>query len=176
MMEIFLLIVLAVAASSIGVINGLKRAEVKIEEALSGIDVALVKRYDVLSGSLDALRGMMKYEKELIIETIRLRNGNMQERCETAEILNRAQSQILAVAERYPQLKSNENIKELQRQIQDCEEHLQAARRAYNANVSALNQKLVSFPTSVFAKMMGMCARDFFEAESYKKENVRIDL
>ncbi len=175
-MEILILIVVILVICLIQMMNGLKRSEVKIDEALSGIDVALVKRYDVLTNSLDALKGMMKFEKELVIETIRLRKGNMQERNETVKGLDQVQNQILAVAESYPQLKSSDNFRELQKQIQDCEEHLQAARRAYNANVSMFNQKLVSFPTSFLAGMLGMCSKEFFEAEAYKKENVKIDL
>lgn len=175
-MELIILVVCVLAVCLIAMVNGLKRSEVKIDEALSGIDVALIKRYDVLSSSLDALKGMMKFEKELIIETIRLRKGDMQQRNETASELSQAQNQILAVAESYPQIKSSENFKELQKQIQDCEEHLQAARRVYNANVSSFNQKIVSFPTSFLAGMLGMCSKEFFEAEAYKKENVKIDL
>ena len=175
-MIIVLAILVIVVIAVIQMANGLKSAEVKIDEALSGIDVALVKRYDVLTSSLDALKGLMKFEKELTIETIELRKGTMRERSETLAKMDQTQSQIFAVGENYPQIKSSESFKELQRQIQDCEEHLQAARRAYNANVSLFNQKIVSFPSSLIANMMNMCSKEFFEAESHKKENVKIDL
>ena len=82
-MIIVLAILVIVVIAVIQMANGLKRAEVKIDEALSGIDVALVKRYDVLTSSLDALKGLMKFEKELTIETIELRKGTMRERSET---------------------------------------------------------------------------------------------
>lgn len=77
---------------------------------------------------------------------------------------------INIVAERYPELKSSENYKTLQQSIADVEEHLQAARRFYNSNVSLYNQLLVSFPTSSVASMKGMTKKDFFEADESKKK------
>ncbi len=170
------LVLVLLAVIFIVMMNGLKQAEVKIEEALSGIDVALVKRYDVLSNSIDAVKGAMKFEKEVMIETISLRKETMQQRLQSSSAMDQVQSQIFAVGENYPQLKSSENFRELQRQILDCEEHLQAARRVYNANVSSFNQKVVSFPTSLIASILGMCRKDFFEAEDTKRESVSIDL
>ena len=83
---------------------------------------------------------------------------------------------INVVAESYPELKSSENYKTLQQSIADVEEHLQAARRLYNSNVSSFNQLLVTFPTSSIAKSKGMTKKDFFEADEVKKEDVKIDL
>ena len=73
-------------------------------------------------------------------------------------------------------IKSSENYKTLQQSIADVEEHLQAARRLYNSNVSFFNQLLVSFPTSSIAKSKGMTKKDLFEADEVKKEDVKIDL
>lgn len=173
---IILAAVVLVIICYIGMVNSLKQAEVKIDEALSGIDVALTKRYDVLTNSIDVLKGAMKFEREMMIDTIKLRKETMQQRNDSLSAMDKVQSQIFAVGENYPQLKSSENFRQLQKQIQDCEEHLQAARRVYNANVSSFNQKVVSFPTSVIASSLGMCRKEFFEAQQQKKENVRIDL
>ena len=85
-------------------------------------------------------------------------------------------SKINIVAENYPELKSSENYKTLQQSIVEVEEHLQAARRLYNSNVSIYNQMIVSFPISIIAKSKGMVKKDFFEADETKKEDVKIKL
>ena len=73
-------------------------------------------------------------------------------------------------------MRSSENYKQLQEAIVDIEEHLQAARRMYNSNVSILNQDIVTFPNNIVAGMKGITKREFFEAEDIKKEDVKIDL
>ena len=85
-------------------------------------------------------------------------------------------TKISALAENYPDLKASENYKELQLAIADVEEHLQAARRLYNSNVSIYNQKIVTFPSSVIANSKGMTRKEFFNAEDKKREDVKIDL
>ncbi len=85
-------------------------------------------------------------------------------------------SKLYAVAEQYPDLKASKNYKTLQLAIADTEEHLQAARRLYNANVSSYNQKLVTFPSSIVANSKGFTKKEFFEIEDSKKEDVKIDL
>lgn len=153
--------------------NALRRAEVKIDESLSDVDVALIKRHDVLTKMLDISKGYAKYERETMLETIKLRTGmSMEERKAVTGKLAEANSFINAVAENYPQLKSSENFRQLQLSVLDTEEHLQAARRLYNSNVSYLNQKIVSFPDSLVAGMMNIQARDFFEATEDKKQDV----
>jgi LemA protein len=82
---------------------------------------------------------------------------------------------INALAESYPDLKANENFKTLQLTIADVEEHLQAARRLYNSNVSIYNQKVEMFPSSIIAKNRNLVKKDFFEAEEAQKEDVKIN-
>ena len=156
--------------------NSLRRAEVKIDEALSSIDVALLKRYDTLTKLLDICKGYMKYEKETILETIKLRSSmSMKDRNTVTNDLDQASNFINVVAENYPELRSSENFKQLQISIMDVEEHLQAARRLYNSNVSYLNQKIVSFPSSIIARSLGIVAQEFFETEDNKKQDVTIE-
>ena len=157
--------------------NGLKRAQVKISEALSDIDVALMKRHDVLVKMLDITKAYTKYEKETILETIRLRSGmSMSERAKAVNEMDQANHFINAVAENYPELRSSENYKQLQLSIMDVEEHLQAARRLYNGNISYLNQKIVSFPSSIVAKQLNISQKDFLESDEDKRQDVKIDL
>lgn len=157
--------------------NKLNRAVVKIDESLSGIDVALTKRYDVLTKMMDVVKAYAKHEKETLFEVINLRKDmSIQEKNEANKAMDENMKKINIVAENYPELKSSENYKTLQQSIADVEEHLQAARRLYNSNVSLFNQLLVTFPTSSIAKNKGMTKKDFFEADETKKEDVKIDL
>jgi LemA protein len=161
----------------ISVSNKLNRAVVKIDESLSGIDVALTKRYDVLTKMIDVVKAYTKHEKETLFEVINLRKDmSIQERNEANHAMDENFKKINVVAESYPELKSSENYKTLQQSIADVEEHLQAARRLYNSNVSLFNQLLVTFPTSSIAKSKGMTKKDFFEADEAKKEDVKINL
>lgn len=161
----------------ISVSNKLNRAVVKIDESLSGIDVALTKRYDVLTKMIDVVKAYAKHEKETLFEVINLRKDmSIQEKNDANKAMDENFKKINIVAENYPELKSSENYKTLQQSIADVEEHLQASRRLYNSNVSLFNQMLVTFPTSSIAKSKGLTKKDFFEADETKKEDVKIDL
>ena len=166
-------IILIVLIAYISISNNLNRSVVKIEEAESGIDVALTKRFDVLTKMLDVTKAYAAHERETIKETINLRSGmSMAERSEANGRMNEAFGTIIVVAEAYPELKSSENLRQLQVAVADTEEHLQAARRVYNSNVSAYNQAIVSFPGSVVANIKHMGPKEFFEAESAKRKDV----
>ncbi|MBO4696527.1 MAG: LemA family protein [Lachnospiraceae bacterium] len=163
----------------ISTVNGLRQTKVKIEEASSGIDVALTKRYDVLTKMVDVAKSYATFEKQTILEAIKLRKGmTISEKNEAAAKMGDVQRELNFLAENYPQLHANENFRQLQIAVMDVEEHLQGARRAYNANVSVLNQKIVSFPTSIVAGIMGITKEAFFEAEAAKRNdvNVKIDI
>lgn len=157
--------------------NKLNRAIVKIDEASSGIDVALTKRYDVLTKMMDVVRSYAKHEKETLFEVIRLRKDmTMTEKSEANSKMNDTLSKIQVIAESYPELKSSSNYKTLQDSILDVEEHLQASRRLYNSNVSLYNQMLVTFPSSAIANNKRLVKKDFFEVEEEKKGDVKINL
>lgn len=179
-MEIFLIIVaitLIVVIWYISTLNKLNRMIVKVDESLSGIDVALTKRYDVLTKMIDVVKGYAKHEKDTLFEVIKLRsNMTLKEKSKANQVMDENLKKINIVAESYPELKSSENYKALQLSISDVEEHLQAARRLYNSNVSLYNQLLVTFPSSLVANNKGMTKRDFFEADEIKREDVKIDL
>ena len=160
----------------IGTSNKLNRAVVKIEEADSGIDVALTKRYDALTKMLEITKGYAKHEKETLGEVINLRKGmSIAEKQDANNKMTETFGKINVLAEAYPELKSSENFKTLQLSVADVEEHLQAARRLYNANISSYNQEIVSFPTSIVAGMKGFVKKEFFEADAAKKEDVKME-
>ncbi len=159
----------------VSTMNGLRTAQVKIQEAESGIDVALAKRCDSLTKQLDVCKGFMKHETATFEKVIAMRSGmTMGEKAALAEEAEKLAATIRFTAEAYPELKSSENFRTLQVAVADAEEHLQGARRAYNANVSAYNQKLVTFPTSMVASMIGCKPASFFEATATQKQDVKI--
>lgn len=163
----------------IGVMNQLRQLEVKVEEAESGIDVALTKRFDALTKMLETTKGYAKHETETLEKVIKWRKGvpgnaSLGEKQEFANQLTEVANGINVVVEQYPDLKANTMFTNLQNAIMDTEEHLQAARRLFNSNVRAINHVVVTFPQSFVAKKIGMSKKEFFEAEEAKKQDVKM--
>ncbi len=153
--------------------NRFRRLIVKIHESDSGIDVALTKRFDMLTKLLGICKRYAAHETETFAKIIELRRGmSMAERQAADERMAEVTGQMNVLAEAYPELRSSENFQELQRGARDAEEQLQAARRIYNANVSAFNQLLVSFPSNLVGRMQKQIPQEFFEADSRKRDDV----
>ena len=168
-----ILIIIAILIWVVSTINGFKRREIKIAECLSGIEVALTKRYDMLTKLLDTAKGYMSHEEELFTKVISLRRGMSAEELQDADKqIGQMSAEFFAVAEGYPELKSAEIFSDLQAGIRDAEEHLQAARRLYNASVTDYNTSIAMFPASILAG--GRQAKEFFAAEESKREDVKI--
>lgn len=172
-MVVILIVLALIVVWCIRTVNGFKRKEIRVEEGRSGVEVALTKRYDMLSKMLDTAKGYMAHETELFEKVIALRRGM------SIEELNSAQQQIdslsgrlFAVAEGYPELRSSEVFAELQRGIRDAEEHLQAARRLYNTSVTAYNTAIAMFPAKLLSG--GRQPKEFFAAEEHKREDVKM--
>ena len=171
---IFLLVIVVWYVS---IFNGLKKYSIKINEALSGIDVALTKRYDVLTKMIDVVKGYAKHEKEILFEVVKLRgNMTLDEMRDANEKMNENTKKVNVIVENYPDIKANDNFLILQKSIVDVEEHLQAARRIYNYSVSQYNQLVESFPSLIVAKIYGHKIKDFFEADAQAKSFVDINL
>ncbi len=168
-------VVVVIVVWYIATMNGIRAAGLKVDEADSGIDVALTKRYDVLTKQLAVVKEYASHESKVLFETIHLRSGmSVSEKSEMAGKMNEVANQFRLTAEAYPELKSSNNYMVLQNSITDVEEHLQAARRLYNANATAYNTKLVMFPSSIVAGMIGAKRRDLFEAEEEKRKDVEM--
>ncbi|MFV0351612.1 MAG: LemA family protein [Oscillospiraceae bacterium] len=170
---LFLLLLLFIWA--VGTYNALKRCQIKVQEANSGIDVALTKRYDMLTKLFDVAKGYLSQEQKTLLEAIRLRsNMPIEEKQQATQQMDLATREIKLVAEAYPALSSQKVFSDLQHGIMDAEEHLQAARRLYNANVSILNQKVISIPTNIIAGMANVTAAPMFIADAHKHEDVNL--
>ncbi len=170
-------VVLIVVFWYIGVMNKLRQLELKVNEAESGIDVALTKRYDMLTKMLETTKGYAKHEAETLEKVVKWRSGipesaTLKDKEEFLSQLNEVASGINVVVEKYPDLKANTVFLELQSAVENTEEHLQAARRLYNANVTSINHIIVTFPQSIVAKAINMEKKAYFEAEEKKRQDV----
>lgn len=157
--------------------NKIKKANIKVDEALSGIDIALTKRYDVITQMVEVVKGYAKHEKETLTKLIEIRKGMpIKEKNEANKLMDDNLHKINLLVEAYPELKASDNFQTLQKAIVDVEEHLQAARRCYNSNVTNFNQLIATFPTSIIAGNMKMIKKDFFESTNDKNHNVNVKL
>ena len=167
------LIILALSAFwCIRTVNDFKKKEIRVQEALSGIEVALTKRYDKLVKMLDIAKGYMTHESELFTKVIELRHGmSIAEMNDAQRQMDTLSVRFFAVAENYPELRSSSVLAELQRSIRDAEEHLQAARRLYNTSVTSYNTAIAMFPAKILAGSRQ--PKEFFAAEEDKREDVK---
>jgi LemA protein len=168
---VIVLIVLAVLALiAVFIYNGLVRAKVRTDEAWSDITVQLKRRYDLIPNLVNTVQGYAKHEKTVFEDVTEARANalNAQTVAEAAKADNQFQTalkSLFAVAEAYPDLKANQGFQQLQAELVDTEDKIQAARRFYNGAARDLNVKIQTFPTNIFAGMMGFKKRDFFDVD-----------
>ena len=173
MFGIIIVILLLIAFWCISTVNGFRKKEIRVQEGLSGVEVALTKRYDMLTKMLDTVKGYMAHENQLFTKIAALRQGmSIGDLNAVKQQLDTLSGKIFAVAEDYPELRSSEAFVELQRGIRDAEEHLQAARRLYNTNVFAYNTAIAMFPARLLAG--GRQPKEFFAADEAKREDVKM--
>ena len=177
LINIILIIVVIISGWFLVEYNLFIRKSNRIKESEAQIDVLLNQRFDLIPNIIECVKGYTKHEKETLFKIIKMReNLSLPEKSSLNKAMDENMQKVNIVVEKYPDLKANENFKELQKAIVDVEEHLQASRRCYNANVSIYNQLIVSFPINLVAKNKKMTKKDFFEIEESKKENVKIEL
>lgn len=177
--------ILAVAALFlVALYNNLIKLRVRTDEAWADIDVQLKRRYDLIPNLVETVKGYASHEKETLAAVLEARakatsmnidvaNVTPEQMAQFSEMqsgLSGALGKLMAVAEAYPDLKANENFLELQKEITDTENKIQAARRFYNTNVRDMNIAVQSFPANIFAGMFGFSSREFFELEAESKE------
>lgn len=168
-----LIILALIAFWCIRTVNDFKKKEIRVQEGISGIEVALTKRYDKLVKMLDTAKGYMAHESELFTKVIELRRGmSVAEMNDAQQQIDALSGRFFAVAENYPALRSSEVFAELQRGIRDAEEHLQAARRLYNSSVTAYNTAIAMFPAKLLAGSRQ--PKEFFAADASKREDVKM--
>jgi len=151
--------------------NGFVRLRQRVREAWSDIDVQLKRRYDLIPNLVETVKGYAKHESAVFENVTKARaaalsgGGTAHERAEKENMLTGALKSIFAVAEAYPDLKANTNFIELQRELSDTENKIQASRRFYNTNVMELNTSVESFPGNIIAGTFGFKKEEFFDLD-----------
>ncbi len=160
--------------------NRLVVLRMRAKEALSDIDVQLKRRFDLIPNLIETVKGYLAHEREVLEKLTEARSrvasssGNAMERSGAENALSNTLKTLFAVAENYPDLKANANFLDLQRELADTENKIQASRRFFNTTVMELNAKIETFPTNIFAGTLGFKKMDFFIADSSEKENIKV--
>ena len=164
----------------IAIYNGFVRLVNRVKEAWADIDVQLKRRYDLIPNLVETVKGYATHEREAFEKVTKARAmamgaQNIDEKWKAENMLTGALKSIFAVAEAYPQLRAVESFVNLQNELADTENKIQAARRFYNTNVRDLNIKTDSFPSNIIAKIFNFQKAEFFELEeSEAKEPVKV--
>lgn len=167
---IILSIIAVVIVWMIIMYNGLVSRVNRAKEAWADIDVQLKRRYNLIPNLVESVKGYAAHEKKVFEDVTKARGAamgasGMQGKAQAENMLSSTLKSLFAVAEAYPNLKANENFLQLQRELTDTEDKIQAARRFYNANVRDLNIAVQQFPTNMMARMFNISSQDLFELD-----------
>lgn len=176
---IIALIVIAIAWG-VSAYNGFIKMKETCDEALSTIDVSLKKRFDLIPNLVETVKGYAKHESQTLESVIAARNqglnaSNADEKILADKNLSQAIKNVNIVAERYPELKANQNFADLSNQLKNIENELANARRYYNGTIKAYNTKLKVFPSNIIANFMKLEQLKYFElADQEERKNVKV--
>lgn len=152
--------------------NGLVKLKIRVDEAWSDITVQLKRRADLIPNLVESVKGYAAHESKVFDDVTNARSAVMSATQEGPAATAKAENQfegalksLFAVAEAYPQLRASENFQQLQNELVDTEDKIQASRRFYNGGVRDLNTKIKMFPANLVAGMLGFAEREFFEVE-----------
>lgn len=176
--QIFLIIIALIIFWLILSYNRLITLRNRIQEAWADIDVQLKRRYDLIPNLVETVKGYATHEREVFENVTKARtaainaeqSGDLKQITQAENFLAGALKTLFAVAENYPLLRASENFLELQRELRDTEDKIQAARRFYNTNVRDLNITIESFPTNLVAEIFNFRKAEFFEIEEAATE------
>lgn len=183
LLYIILIIVVVIALWVALTYNRLVVLRNRAKEAWSDIDVQLRRRYDLIPNLVETVKGYAAHEKSVFENVTKARanaisaqqSGDPQKVAEAENFLSGTLKTLFAVVENYPDLKASANFMELQRELRDTEDKIQAARRFYNTNVRDLNIKIESFPVNIVANALRFTKMNFFEIEeAAAKEPVKV--
>jgi LemA protein len=161
------LMIVAVIASY----NRLVRLRQNVRESWSAIETELRRRYDLIPNLVETVKGYASHERGTLEAVVQARNaavannGDPGSQAQTENALSGALRQVFALSEAYPELRANENFRELQQQLEETEHRISQARRFYNANVREINTAVESFPSSLIADNFGFKPEPYFEVE-----------
>jgi LemA protein len=175
---ILLGVVVILAVYLIATYNGLVKLNVRVDEAWSDITVQLKRRYDLIPNLVSTVQGYAKHEAGVFEKVTEARANalNAQGPAEAAKAENALSGtlkSLFAVAEAYPDLKANQNFQDLQAELVDTEDKIQASRRFYNGSARDLNIKIKVFPNTIFAGMLGFKTREFFDVDESQQAAIQ---
>lgn len=178
------IVIIVAAVLVLGLIalyNGLVQAKIRVDEAWSDITVQLKRRYDLIPNLVNTVKGYATHEKGVFEAVTAARTAAMgasapADKAAAENMLAGTLKSLFALAEAYPDLKANQNFMQLQTDLVDTEDKIQASRRFYNGAVRDLNTKIQIFPTNLFASLMGFQTRDFFEVENQAEVEKPVDV
>lgn len=160
--------------------NAFVRLNNKVDEAFSTMDVYLKKRWDIIPNIVETVKSYAKYEKDTFENVIQLRNNydnlSNEEKIKINECLSNNVNKIMILVESYPDLKANENFKNLSNQLVKIEDDIANARKYYNGTVRIYNNKVEMFPNNIFAKLFGYKSKLMFMATVNERKNIEINL
>lgn len=174
-------LIIAVGLWFIGVYNSLIRSRNRVDEAWSDIEVQLKRRYDLIPNLVNTVKGYARHEDAVFNKVTEARTRAMgaqapQEKLAAENMLSATLKSLFAVAEDYPDLKANQNFLQLQSDLTDTEDKIQASRRFYNGNVRDFNTKLQVFPTNLVASLLGFSPRTFFDIDEKGAEGQPVNV
>jgi LemA protein len=169
---IILIVVVVIAVFLIALYNGLVQRRLRVDEAFAQIDVQLKRRHDLVPNLVNAVKGYMDFEQDVLTKVTEARAAAVAagakgpaEQAAAENALTGTLRSLFAVVENYPTLKANENVLSLQEQLTTTENQIGFSRQHYNATVLDYNTSIQQFPAVVVAGMLGFTKRDFFDAE-----------
>jgi LemA protein len=170
MVIVIIIVALLVLVALIYVLvrNSLVNLNQRVGESWSGIDVQLKRRHDLVPNLVETVKGYATHERETFEKVTQARAAAMQasgpaQAGQAEGALTAALGGLRVVAEQYPELRATENFQQLQRQLSELEDEIQASRRIYNSNVQVFNTRIQQFPASIPAKQMGYTEKQYFE-------------
>ena len=178
---IIIAIIVLIVIYTLALYNSFVKLNNKVKEAFSTMDVYLKKRWDLIPNIVEIVKGYAKHEKDTLKEVVELRNSTYdkmsdEEKIKTNEQLSSGINKIMALAEAYPDLKANENFKDLSKQLTKVEDDITNSRKYYNGVVRIYNNKVEMFPSNILAGLFGYKSKAMFEASANERENVKVEL
>lgn len=170
-------VIAVVAVVAWATYNSLVQLKIRVEEAWSDITVQLKRRTDLIPNLINTVKGYAAHESGVFEKVTEARAavvnaGSPKEAATADNMLTDALKSVFAVAEAYPDLKASQNFSELQQELVDTEDKIQAARRFYNGGVRDLNTKIDMFPSNIFASMFKFTKREFYDVDEAERATV----
>ena len=176
---VLIAIVVILALWAVGIYNSLVRLRNKADEAEAGIDAHLQQRYDLVPNLVETVKGYAKHESATLERVIEARNAavaakGVRDKAKADDVLTDALRGVLALTDSYPDLKASQGFADLQRQLQTIEDDILSSRKYYNAVARELNDRIMTFPSSLVASAFYFDKRDYIEADEGARERVEV--